>query len=46
MNNLKAPIAVFVIGTIASLYFGEPGAIVLIAVLSYLGYKINKAGNN
>ncbi len=45
MNNLKAPIVVFVIGTIASFYFGEPGAIVFVAAFAYCGYMINKAGN-
>lgn len=45
MNNLKAPLAVFVVGTIASFVFGEPAAIVLVAVVALMGYGINKAGN-
>ena len=45
MKNLKAPLAVLLIGTIASFYFGEPGAIVLVALLALMGYGINKAGN-
>jgi hypothetical protein len=45
MKNLKAPLAVLIVGSIASIYFGEPGAIVLVAVLASLGYMINKADN-
>jgi hypothetical protein len=45
MKNLKAPLAVLIVGSIASIHFGEPGAIVLVAVLASLGYMINKADN-
>lgn len=45
MNNLKAPLAVLTLGTIASLAFGEPAAIVLVAVIALIGYSLNKAGN-
>jgi hypothetical protein len=45
MNNLKAPLLVFALGTIASIHFGEPGAIVLVAIIASLGYYLNKAGN-
>lgn len=45
MDNLKAPLAVFAIGTLLAIIGGELGAIVLVAVIALLGYGINKAGN-
>lgn len=45
MNNLKAPLAVLALGSLIALIVGEPGAIVLVAAISLMGYGINKAAN-
>jgi hypothetical protein len=45
MKNLKAPLAVFAIGTALAIYGGEPGAIIFAAIFASLGYMINKADN-
>lgn len=45
LSNLKAPVAVFIVGTVGALLAGAPEAIVLVVVLSALGYHINKEGN-
>lgn len=45
LSNLKAPLAVFTVGTIGALFAGAPEAIVLVIIFSALGYTINKEGN-
>lgn len=45
MTNLKAPLALMAIGTTYFATIGEPLGIVLTAIISGLGYTINKAAN-
>lgn len=45
MNNLKAPIAVFLGGVAAAILVGELGLALLTTAIALMGYGINKAGN-